>query len=93
MSLQFDRCSIQALRDVRLVRYLSRKALAPEPFQHVRLELACNAVDDCRRGYRPDVRKPLLERAQAKEVIAVAVRDVNVGQVLPAGRKLVGELD
>ena len=54
--------------------------------------MACDAVDDCPRGYRPDVRKPLLERAQAEEVVAVAVRDVNVGQVLAARRNLVGEL-
>jgi hypothetical protein len=72
---------------------MPREARAPEAFQHVRLELTGDAVDDWRRGYRPDIRKPLLEHAQAKEMVAVAVRDVDVGQVLSACRHLVGELD
>src|SRR5689334_12032810 len=51
-----------------------------------------DALYDRSRCHRPYVRKLLLERVDAKEVVAMTVGDVDVGQVLAGRRDLLEEL-
>lgn len=66
----------------RLRDLVSREELQPSLLKPLRLELLFHVADSSRRGYCFRLRPAFLQRGDAEEVIAVAVRDVDESEVL-----------
>jgi hypothetical protein len=82
VALQVDHVAVQGIGDDRVLGDLAGEDRVPD-FHQVRAELLLCAGNDGRRGDRPGVGEGGEERGQAEEVIAVAVRDADRGEVLP----------
>ena len=76
---QFEFTVLKRLCKRKTFRDLPRKQLTPEIIEPCRRKLLFHGFDDFGGGDCPGTREPLQKRDQSKEVVAMAMRDIDGG--------------
>src|SRR5882762_854077 len=84
MPFQLDGVSFQRLGDRELFRELAVKARIPEAVEVGRIELMTHGLYDVRPCHRPCMGEALLKQPYTEKMIAMAMGQVNRGQILAA---------
>ena len=84
MPFEFDDISLELIGDHEPVRDPARKPRAPEVRDDVRRGVLAHEFHNIGRGDRSGIGKTIQERSDAKEMVAVAVGDIDRCQVLAA---------
>ena len=84
VAFQVDHVAVEGIGHDRVPGDLPGEERVPE-LHRLRAELPLRVGDDGRRGDSPGAGERIQDRGQAEEVIAVAVGDVDLGEVLPGG--------
>src|SRR5260370_41995894 len=81
---QLDGVSLKRVGHRELFRELAGKARIPEAVEVGRIKLTSHGLNDVRPCHRPGMGEALLKQAYAKKMIAMAMGQVNRGQILSA---------
>src|ERR1700733_10353908 len=82
VTFQFEFTVLKRLCNCKTFRDLPRKQLMPEIIEPRRRELLFHGFDDFGGGDCLGAREPLQKWDQSKEVVSMAMRDIDGGQVL-----------
>src|ERR1700677_3698797 len=85
-TFEVDHITLEVLGKDQVLRNLAGIACIPETRNEFRGHLPAHDLQNVSRSNRFGIRKPIQEGANAKEMIAVAVSDIDRSQVLAAPR-------